>query len=176
MPLVTALPGIWIQRDLGEEGNVHAFRLPLSPAVTEEVILGAKITLKPGHVFNEAEDPHIYLGEHADSFPRVYQGNLLGSGHYYGAVKGDGLNNSQLDVASSGREIQDEDIKITLGDLLKKLLDIAGGKRTTHNNRRAVAKKKTHRHKPDTVGLDRDDPLLLIGHGLLVGHAKHECD
>ena len=176
LAVVAGLAGVGIEGDLGEEGDLEALGLAFAAVLAEKVVFGPVFAFEPGHVFDDAEDGDVDLGEHGDGFPGVDEGHFLGGGDDDGAVEGDGLHDGELDVAGAGGEVEDEDIEFAPGDLFEELLGVAVGEGAADDDGGAVAEEEAHGHEFDAVGLDGDDVVVLVCVRLFAGRAEEEGD
>lgn len=162
--------------DLAEEGDAEALGFMLAAAFAKDgVALAIAGAEEVAHVFNDAEDWDVDLLEHGDGLARVDEGDLLRSGDDDGSIERDGLHDGELDVASAGREIEDEVVEMVPGALAQELLDVARGDGAADDDGAVVIEQEAHADKLQAVALDGDDLLLFVLEGALVA-AEHVGD
>lgn len=173
---VSAFADSEFDRDLGEEGDAEAFGFMFAAAFAKDVVDVAVVGANEvAHVFNEADDGDVDLGEHGGGFPCVDEGDFLRGGNDDGAIKRYGLHDGELDVTGAWRKVQDEVVQLIPGDLAEELLGVAGGDGAANNDGRVVAEKKAHGDDLKAMLFNGDDLLSIVLHGLLIG-AHHERD
>ena len=64
-------------------------------------------TNKVAHILDNADDIHLHLAEHLDSFAGILQRNIGGSRNHNGTGQGNRLHQRKRDVARTRRQIHD---------------------------------------------------------------------
>ena len=102
-----------IERDRPEEGEVLVVGERLAAAAPEDVVSTAAVgTPELGHVFGNSQHGRFVLAEHPEAFDRVVEGDLLGRGDDDRAGQREGLEDGELGIAGSRREIEDEVVEL----------------------------------------------------------------
>ena len=113
---VAALTDALHERNLCEQRDIELFSQFLAALLAEDVVFvfwqfGRS---KPCHVLHHSEDGHVHLvvAIHVDTLAGVGEGNALRSAHNHGSRDGEGLEQSEMDVAGARRRVEDEIVEV----------------------------------------------------------------
>ena len=104
------------------------------------------------HVLDNADNRNSNLAEHFDTLAGIQQGDILRSCHYYSAGQWNFLCQRQLNITSTWRHINYQEVQLTPVGLRKQLLKGTACHRSTPDRRGPFGGHKAHRHTADTMG------------------------
>lgn len=119
---IAAQAGIGVERNFGEQRNIHFLGGESAAALAEDVELFA-VVFEVTHVFNDAENLFAHLFKHVDGFAGIFKSDIGRSGDDNGTGERGSLNESELDVAGARREIDDEIVEFAPIDVTQELLN-----------------------------------------------------
>ncbi len=111
------------------------------------------------HVLHQAEDGHAHLLEHVNGFARVFQRDFRRRGDDHGAGERRGLNERELHVAGSGRQIDNQIIELAPIDAAQELLNHAVQHGPAPDQRLVAGIQEAHGHDAHAVFFERLDAL-----------------
>src|SRR5579883_2181132 len=126
------------------------------------------------HVFYQAQDGNTDLLEHVDGLAGIFERDVGRRGDDHCARERRGLNESELDVAGAGREVDEEVIEFAPVDAAQELLDDAVEHRATPDQGLVAGVQESHRHYAHAVLFERLDAFAnRVRRG---ANAHHERD
>ncbi len=85
------------------------------------------------------------------------------------------MNNRELDIPCSWREIEDEDVEFTPFHIAQKLLSVTSDHRAAKNCGGVFVEEEAHTHEFDSMTFDGENFLVLVCVRAFVG-SEHEGD
>ena len=136
----------------------HAFATVGPEDVFAVATVGATVD---GHVFDDAQDGHADLLEHAQALARVQQGDVLRRGDDDGAGQRHALAQRERDVAGARRHVDQQVVQIPPVGLVEQLIQGLGGHRPAPDHGLVGFDQEADAHHLHTVVLHRLDGLAV---------------
>ncbi len=104
------------------------------------------------HVLDNADNRNSNLAEHFDTLAGIQQGDILRSCHYYCSGQRNFLCQRQLNITSTWRHINYQEIQFTPVGLREQLLKGSACHGSTPDRRGPFGSHEAHRHTTNTMG------------------------
>jgi hypothetical protein len=125
------------------------------------------------HVFNESQDRNAHFFEHFHAFFGIQKGDVLRGRDDHRPGHGHTLRKGQLDIASTGRHVDDQIIKLFPVGLAQQLLQRLGGHRAAPNHGFVLADQKSNGHDLHTIVFQWFHGLAVITLGATFNAHHH---
>ena len=112
------------------------------------------------HVLDNADDRNSNLAKHFNTLTGIQQSNILRRCYYYRACQWNFLCQRQLNITSTWRHINYQEIQLTPVGLREQLLQGTASHGSTPYRGRSFGRHESHRHTSHTVGHQRLQQLI----------------